>query len=272
MLLRRLKGAVKMKRRILSVLLMLCLVLTTVAVLASCGRVEKTLEKAMEKTEALEEFEIEMRQVSTVEVQGQKQKVALTTNMKVKDAKSDNPTIWMEIEIEMGGEKQTTEMYIEDGWMYMAYGDSGYKAKLEDIGEDEDDYLAQVDNIVKELPEDVLKSAEYEREDGKKIITATIDGKLMDDLFEELIDEALAGYGYDDDLLEELSISFDDAEVEIEIKDGYIFSYELDYDMDIEVMGETAESDNTVKIKYIDPGEAVSITPPKGYQNFSEMN
>ena len=261
-----------MKKRILSVLLMLCLLLTSVAVLASCGRVEKTIEKAVEKTEALEEYEIEMRQVSTVEVQGQKQRVAITTNMKVKDVKSDNPTIWMEIEIEMDGEKQSTEMYIEDGWMYMAYGNSGYKAKLEDVGEDEDDYLAQVENIVKDLPKEALEESEVKREDGKKIITATIDGKLMDDIFEELIDEALEEFFTDDELLEDLSISFDDAEVEIVIKDGYILSYELDYDMDMEIADEVAESDNSVKIKYITPGKAVTITPPEGYENFSEMN
>ncbi len=261
-----------MKRRILSVVLMLCLLLTSVAVLASCGRAAKTIEKAVEKTEALEEFEIEMRQVSTVEMDGVEAKVICTTNMKVKDAKSDNPTIWMEMEIEVGGEKESTEMYVEDGWIYMVYGSSGYKAKLEDIGEDEDDYLAQVENIVKDLPKDALEESEMKREDGKKIITATIDGKLMDDIFEELIDEALEGLGYDEDLLAQMSISFDDAEVEIVIKDGYILSYELDYDMDMSIAGETAESDNSVRIKYIDPGETVTITPPKGYQNFREMN
>ena len=253
---------------------MLCLVLTSVAVLASCGRAAKTLEKAVEKTQELEEFEIAMHQVSTLKVDGQQVKVICDTNMKVKDAKSDNPTIWMEMEIEVGDQKQVTEMYIEDGWIYVVYGESGYKAKLEDVGEDEGDYLAQVENIVKEIPKDAFEESKIEREDGKKIITATIDSKVMNDIFDELIDEALSGFGYDEDVLAQLDISFDDvddAEVEIVIKDGYILSYELNYDMSIEVMGETAKSENSVRVKYIRPGEPVKITKPEGYQNFSEM-
>lgn len=260
-----------MKRRILSTFLMLCLLLTSVAVLASCGRVEKTLEKAMEKTSALDEYEVDIHQVSTMDMDGEQVKVIVNTNMKVKDAKSETPTILMEMEVQVGSRKQTAVTYLEGTWMYVVNGSSGYKINIQEKEETAEEYLGQVDSVVKMLPEDTMKDAKVDREDGKKIITATIEGKLMDDVYEELVNKVLEDSGLDDATLSQVSLSFDDAEVEIVIKDDYILSYEVDYDMDMTVMGESMTSSNSVKLKYLDPGSSVHITPPEGYRNFKEM-
>ena len=67
------------------------------------------------------------------------------------------------------------------------------------------------------------------------------------------------------------NVQIKDAEVSITVKDGYIQSYSIDYDVVVEASGVTMRYGASASVTYNNPGKTVTITPPAGYQSFPSL-
>lgn len=255
-----------MKKRILSLALALCMLC---ALLTACGEPakEKTtaeiLSEAVEKTEVLDSVSAQMKIEMEMEAEGISMSIPMSIDLKCKDAKSENPTIWVRLNTELFGQSMEIEVYQEDQWSYMVMGDMKYKSKSEDAT-DEFDYS---DDILKDLPDELLEGvAPVKNEDGSQTITISV----PDDKFAEIYNDLIESINTDESVdLSQIKIS--DAVVKITVNNGYIIVYDMSFVMEMTVEDVTTKTEVKASITYDNPGEPVEITPPEGYKDFEEQ-
>ena len=63
-------------------------------------------------------------------------------------------------------------------------------------------------------------------------------------------------------------MQINDAVAKLTVAIGYVTSYDLSFTMEITMEGITSSAEATAAITYENPGQAVTITPPEGYQSF----
>jgi len=67
-------------------------------------------------------------------------------------------------------------------------------------------------------------------------------------------------------------IASSNANVKIEVKDGYVGTYEIGYKMTVSVGALSAEANAEIKVSFENPGEKVTVTMPEGYESFTPIN
>lgn len=244
-------------------LLMLC------GLLSACenGAVkEKTtaekLSEAIEKTEALNSVSAQMEIEMKMGTEGLSMSIPMTIDLKCKDAKSENPTIWVKMATEMLGQSVEIEVYQEDQWVYMVAGDMKYKTKNEDAAE-EFDYS---DDILQEIPSQLLEGIQSVKNDnGSETVTIAIPNEMFAEIYEDLIESLNS-----DDSVELSQIKISDAEVNITMDKGFITKYDMSFVMEMSVESMATKTEAKVSITYDKPGSEVEITPPEGYKDFKE--
>lgn len=250
-----------MKKRVLSfvvALLVLCSLLT------GCGQqsTAEVLEAALEKTEALDSVSAQMKIEMEMEAEGISMSIPMTIDLKCKNATSENPIIWAKLATEMFGQSVEIEVYQEDQWVYMVAGDMKYKTKSEDAT-DEFDYS---DDILQELPEELLEGVELvKNDDGSQSATVSIPGEMFTEVYGDLVESILS-----DDSVELSQIKISDAVVKITVDKEYVAAYDLSFVMEMTSDGVEVKTEAKASITFDDPGGAVEITPPEGYKDFEE--
>ena len=66
-------------------------------------------------------------------------------------------------------------------------------------------------------------------------------------------------------------LTISDAVVEITVKDGYVQTYGVDFSMVMTIEGVSFTATAECEMVYENPGEAVTVTLPKGYESFREL-
>lgn len=257
-----------MKKKIVSMLLIVCL-LVVGASLTSCQSANTLLTKAFEKTDALTEYAAEMKMEMSMEIAGEKIDVPVVIDMKVKDAKSENPVLWAEYSATTAGQETTMEMYKEGEWIYLASEalGGGFKISAEE-SEGEYDFAKDVDEIVAEIPEELLEDAEVvKNDDGSKSVSVVIPKEKFSEIYGDLLKTVTEMNGGDEDA----KASASDITVKVTVDDGYISSYDISFKLSMTLFGQTVESDVTASVTFKNLGEEVTITPPEGYADFKEM-
>ncbi len=258
-----------MKKKILSVLLALCL-LCTGFLMTSCDKAEDIFEEAYKNTEALDSFAAEIEMNISMKMNGQTYTIPMTIDMKIKDAKSDNPTMFADYSMSVMGESMEAEMYLEDGWLYMVSESlpyDGVKMNAATAGDDYD-FNDDMDDIVQDIPEEFFKDIKpVKNKDGSKTITIEFSDEDFSEIYGDIIDSVKesADLGDVDD------VYIEDAVVVITIKDDYISVYEMNFSMGMTIGSETVTADVEMTATYSDYGD-VSIKAPEGYQNFVDIS
>ena len=224
----------------------------------------KEFEKAMEKTQALESLSAKMDMDITVSAEGITMEVPMDMTIKIKDAKSEKPTTYVDLKMTMMGMEVAMEMYQEDEWCYYVSDGEKYKISLEEAqAGDGADFTHNLDGLMQELSEDIMKKASIESNgDGSKTLTV----KLSEEDFAEYFGEYMEGLGYGVD-----GATIEEASVSMTAKDGYLTVYEMNMEMEIIAEGITTKGVAKISATYDDPGEEVEITPPEGYKDFPEL-
>lgn len=256
-------------KKTISLVLALCLMC---CVLSACGgqTPQQLVSAAMEKTAALDSMDAVMEMSVSMEMDGQSMTIPMTYEIQATDMQSDDPKmlIGLTMKLDIAGFTTDIDMdiYSADGWAYIASNGSGYKVKNTAM----DDQLgadASTDMIMQELPEELLKDAESQKnDDGTQTVTVTIDGEAFSKLYEELINSLNSTAG-----TSATSLTISDAVVKITVKDGYVSVYDMDFTMNMDIDGITVKADASASVTYKNPGKDVTITPPAGYQDFPEM-
>ncbi len=250
-------------------LLLIILALFTVLSFASCNEktTEEIINEAIENTSKLTEYEAKMDITMDMAMSGMTINLPMNTVMKIKDADKENPIISATTTTSMLGQSMTIETYMDSEYVYIVEDGDGYKISV-DTAMDDYDYTSDVEEMLKKLPADLLADMELtEKDDGSVGVSITLPDETFKDVFGDLIEsmnEAAEG-----DVIDDLKVA--DCNVSVFVKDDYISTYEISFNMEMSMMGIKADTAITVKMELVNPGEAVTITPPEGYQNFNEL-
>lgn len=237
-------------------------------IFAACGD-KKTgaisyqdFEKAMEKTQALEDISAKLDMDIEIFTEGMSMEVPMEMIVKIKDAKSENPVVYVDLKMTMMGVDVAMEMYQEDGWGYYVSEGEKYKVNLEE--EVNIEYTHNLDNLMQKLPEEIMKNADIESgKDG----SATLTVELGEEDFKEIFGSYMEDLGYGTE-----GATIKGASVTMKAKDGYLTSYEMNMEMEMTVEGVVAQAAANITATYDKPGKGVEITPPEGYKDFPEYS
>ena len=250
-------------KKIVSLFLVVCLLLSMTLVFTSCQNAAKTVDKALEKTAELESYAAQMNMKITMTGAGITTTIPMTIKMKVEDAKSESPKVEADMSMEMFGETLEVKYYISGDWAYFVADDNNYKMKLDDAGVDSD----YSEDMMKKLPEDLLKDVKVVKNDDKsKIVTVAIPDETFNEMFDDLLDTMTDSMG-----VNATGLTISDAVVQIIVKDGYVQTYGVDFSMAMTVEGVSFTATAECEMVYENPGEAVTVTLPTGYENFREV-
>ena len=251
-------------------LFMIILALFTVLSFASCDRLstEEIINGAIQNTAKLTDYEAKMNMSIDMSMTNMTMSVPMSISMKVKDADKENPIVWALMSTEMMGQKTEIESYMDSEYAYVLMGGEGYKMPIDD-SENEFDYTEDIDDMFKELPIDLIKDIELEKnKDGIYKVTVTIPDEVFEEAYGDLIDEmnetALG--------MVEGDVSISSCVVTVTVKDNYVTNYDISYKMSMSVQGMDVEADMTANMEFVNIGEAVTITPPQGYEGFEDYS
>ncbi len=264
-----------MKKRIIALLLAFTLLCTGV-VLTACGdkeeaptqkSVAEVINGALRKTGDLDSMSAEMKMEMNMAMEGMTMSVPITAKIKVKDANSDNTVASIAMTMSMLGQNLDIEVYQEGQWAYMVMGDMKYKTAIEDM-EGELDYADSANDMLKEIPEVLLKDVELvTAEDGSQTATIPFPAEKFAEIYDDLIEDVNSETGVE---MGEMKIS--DAVVTITVAEGYVTVCDIAFTMDMTVEGVNSTTKAKATLTYENPGQQVTITPPAGYQDFKEVN
>ena len=194
-----------MKKRLFSLLLALTMLCVSVFV-TGCGKgntgsEDKTafevINAALEKTRNLDSVAAQMKMEINLTSVGISMSVPMTIEMKAKGLKSANPVVSLDISMAILGQNIEFEMYQEDNWMYVVWGEMKYKSATDDTGS-ENDYAENFADILQKIPEAMLKDVEMVKAaDGSQTTTISFPAEVFADIYDDFIENVNAQTGTD---------------------------------------------------------------------------
>lgn len=257
-----------MKRKIVSVVLALCVLLMCVSLTACKSETAySVIGSAVEKTQALDSMAAEMKIEMNMDMDGMTMSVPITADMKATELQSGSPKISSDISMSMLGQDILMSMYQEGDWAYIVVDDMKYKTNISEA-ESEYDYSDDMNDMLKTLPEELLKEVELvKNEDGSKTVTVSIPDEMFAEIYEDFLSGLDTAAG-----TEGAEIKISDAVVTITVANDYISVYDMKFNMDMEIEGIAVSTEVKATITYRNVGAEVTVTPPEGYESFEELS
>ena len=247
------KDGEAMKKRIISILLLVLIVLCSLAFSSCLSKTERVLAKAISKTEKLDSFKAVSKTdiCVTVNTNGTHatETTSTRTDVTVVDAKSDSPKIYLVHD--MGG-----EYYIADGYVYPYSGKNNRWEVNEYFSLDRHVADAYI------LPsKKVLSKAEMSK--SEKSDTISIAYSIPEDEFRDIYSSVIEETT--EDLKNFDNIVIDNVNVVYTISSGYISKYEMSFDMKMSKNDVKVKAIANLEISFVHPGREYTITPPESY-------
>lgn len=233
----------------------------------ACGKSNYTIvDKALKKTRKLDSISAEMKTEVSVETQGDKVTFSTNANIKANNLKEKNPTVLTDISMNMSNNQVKMQFYQEGKWGYIDISNMKYKTKISE--NNQYNYLDNIDDLIKDIPEDLLEKSEKEKgTSGNIIIKLKIPNETFKKKYENLINSVSQDTGI---FLSDAEVS--DAVVKITVKDGYISLYSIQFDLEIKGQNFSRKAKVETSVKYKGMGKKVKITPPKDYKTYEELS
>lgn len=266
--------------------------LLSVFSLTSCGKVTaySLITDAQEKMNALDSCDYDMDLSITMDmgIMGGKIEIPAKVNIKGAGLTGENPVSLMTIEmglLESIFGDNTLVIYTEGEWIYMVAGGEGRKEKIEtDNTEEEQETLdvleADINDLIQKIySEEAMKDLEViENEDGTRSVSMTVPDEVLEDFCNSLLDliakttaetEAESPIG-------EFSISNFVSDITVD-KEGYLSEDDSSLDLTVKIAADEGISLSVtmnleMSLAFKNPGTAVTVTPPEGYQDFPETD
>ena len=170
---------------------------------------------------------------------------------------------------ELGSGTTTVETFMDSEWAYVSQHTAGenvaFKYRINEVDEIYSETQNALD-MVKPLPEEYFEDYELvPNADGSYTVDVEID---LDD-FSEIFDETM------ETVAESNGVSISSREISntkasITVKDGYVVSYLVAFDMSMQVEGVDAVYSFSIDISYTDIGKEFTLTPPEGFEDFPD--
>ena len=265
-----------MKRTWIAILLIIAIMLCCTGCDLPLGQEDNAyaiVYSAMQKTKALDSAHMILEMKSGVSVAGVSLSVPMEYDIKAVGLTGDSPKMNMTVKMDVLGVDLDMDFYIEDGYYYMTYLGQNLKFKAESM--EEYNGFGQIASVMPDLNEIYFTDIPVTKNwDGSKTVTISLSNEAFQSIFGELISSAgsSASQGA---AIESVMVS--DATVKITVdKSGYIKSYKVSFDMSMSVGVNGASTTSSVfteaEVTYVNPGKAVTVTPPAGYKNFPEAD
>ena len=262
-------------KKLTSVILALVMLLS-LASLTGCEKSSyEVFFDAMEKTNSLDSYSATMNMDISMKMMGMTVKVPMVYDMKVAGVQSEKPEILADVTASVLGTEMVMSLYSDAEYAYISSADIGnMKTKLGGISGGEYDIMDDVNDIMVVLPEEVFADIVFvENSDGIKTASFTISEELFNEYYSDIITsvaEQSAGSGVD------VEISISNILITVGInKAGYIANYDMEFSMEfsMDVMGTVVDvtADTVTGMKFHNPGEAVTVTPPEGIEAYPEV-
>lgn len=249
-----------MKKIISTVICIIMICLT----FCGCGSYS-TVSKAINKTRKLNEISAQMKMEINMAIGENDVSLPVVVNVNAKNLRDDNPTVLTDIAMLVSGNEVTMQVYREDEWGYITVEDEKYKTKISKSGT-QYDYTDDISNMLKDIPKDTLKGAKIKKEkSGKYIAELEMNSKEFSEIFKDFMDNIDENYGIGDS-----SADVYNAKLNVIVENGYISLYNIYFKKLID--DGKAEVEFNATLKYNNPGEKVTITPPKEYKKYEEIN
>ena len=253
----------------------------SVLMLSSCGEVTaySLVTDAQEKMNKLDSYEMDMDVTITVDMGTMSGTIPYKINTKASGLMGENPVSLSTATVI----NETMVTYTEGDWIYTVSGGVGTKSRVDN------EMMERLSSTVAEslinnpFSEEMMQDVEImENEDGTRSVSVpmsddTFEGlfdSILDEIFSDEISEAFLAVG-----IEDIRMSFTDVVTDFTVnEDGYFVKYDMSGNL---VMGITASEEaggTSVSMEmpfdmsctYKNPGTAVTVTPPTGYQDFPE--
>ncbi len=259
-------------KKITAILLVMCLMCGALMLTSCTESTAEMISNAVKNTNELDSFEAEMEIDITMTAQGMEVSVPMSYDMKAKDLQTDKPIIGADVKTSMMGMKIDMEIYTDGEWAYISTGgaaEMSYKQKM-DSPDFNYDMAGSAQSMVKEIPAELLENVEVKKnDDGSKTVELSISDEDFKELFEDVINDAAADSAGEADIDD---IAIKNAKVSVTVADGYVKSYELSFDMDMEVEGTKMTAETEMSIEFKSYNKELTITPPEGYEKFEDYD
>ncbi len=227
--------------------------------------------RAIAKAEALDAADITVEASITMSGEGLSYDVPLTYHMKANGLQGDSPTLLLDIPFDIHGVSTRIQPYIEDDWVYVAVEDvESWKQHIDDFGTLPT--WQDIRGIVKTLPREQLADVQpTQNEDGSRTVSVT----LTNEAFQSLYASAANILGEErPDGMDGASVTHARADITVD-SNGYVSSYRVAFTAHVtaDVAGSSLSLsyDTDIIVRYHNAGQPVTLTPPAGYQDFSQV-
>ena len=270
-------------KKILSVLLVLSIVCSAMLMVAcdKDGGVDESISAkelisdAIEKTQNADSMAGKMTMSMTMSMMGMTIEVPMVIDMKIKNIRSDMPTAYADINIDMSalGMEQSMVMYMADGWgYYVMDGGESYKTYIGNSDTANGQYIDMANSMLEEIPDNILEGQKViKNSDGTRSVRIELNNEdfmaLYEDLAESMYGSMMGGMA---DISE---LNIDDVVITYTVgSDGYLTKCEMSFVMGVNVQGISTNTTVSAVMEYSSfDADDIVITPPEGYQNFPEM-
>lgn len=255
-----------MKTKILSLVLAAIMVISSLS-LVSCKKEKtpyETVAEAIENTLALDTVKVVLDENSKQKVDGSTQTQKTNITSVFKGFNTEAPEYSTDLSIKTSGVTVEMGLYYKDGYFYLDA--LGSKTKVKE-GNETDSYNVYdlVKSVFRTIPEEQF--GEKTLEEGK--IEFELTPEVFEANFKEYIDRSVASV----EAIGKINTkTFDNCKVEIEVKDGYVVSYSVSYDLKLKVKIQTQifniEVQVTDDLKIVDPGKEVTVSVPSDLDEY----
>ena len=267
----------------------IALLLSVVLVLAGCGSTAKEqtayelVKSAAEKTNALDSSEMNMEINMKMSIMGMTMDLPMKYNIKTaKDGDAVNTLGTMDMSVM--GESFKAEMFIDKDFIYMKEIDTDDPDSAAKVKIPVDDETAKAYNVadmsgnmIKTLPEDILKDVEVVKsENGDRIVNVQIAEDRFNEIFKEYTDSALSNVLSEISDNSDTEIKFSNTKVTVTVdKNGYISKYDLGFDISLkmDMQGISMDLNATCEsfINFVDPGTKVVVEKPADLDTYEAI-
>lgn len=256
-------------KKIFSLALALCMLIGMVS-LSSCTQSRAELVKnALKNTQELESLEAKAEIDVTIGSQGFSITVPIVVDVKGQGIGTSKAKMYEKMTLTAPGQSVSATMYADEDWLYVSESGVEYKISTEDAADMGEDPGEEVNDIMRELPEEALDGASEEKySDGRRVFTVDMNEEDFNETFDDLVKslgESVAGTGIE-------GFGFEDAVVKITVKNGYISEYDMEFKITTVLDGVEMDMIVDVDLTIIDPGQDVTVLIPDSYKAFPEFS
>ncbi len=232
---------------------------------ASCQKKEQKpyelYKAAYDKMSALDSYEMNMHMTMKMSTEGMDLDIPMDMNIKMAGLKTGSPVSRSLTTTEMLGTSTTADVYTAGDYSYYTSEEGNYKIKTEL----DEDTLAGINMLETDFQESSFKDAKITKDkDGNRTFDLTLSSEQFADSFKKLIGSLAE---------ESMSAEITDIKISVTVSSNdYLKAISMNFKMPMDMMGTKIATEVSMECEYVNPGTAVSVQAPDGYESYEEYS